>query len=240
MANMTLVKDNGINVIDKFSERLGKEVKAIADAYGQENKAKWKKAEACYNVINGEYWKDNDSFESQEAFAKYVGVSPSQLSGYLSAVKFILAHEDLVKRSESTGEILTGSIFMSKAEILGRLENYEEVNRWCVDNYKAPLVEFGDNSIKKIVKAFKNTLIEDKAQTEDKAEDKAEAQAEAQTEAQAEKTEYVRIIYGATKQEAICEALPISILNQIGQLIHDYITETIVPPTEAQAEAQAE
>ena len=171
MANKTLVKvtkDNAITVSFKNAQ-LTEQVNKIVSAYAMEGKAQWKKAEACYEVINNNLWAKDKDFETEQDFAKFVKVSPAQLSAYKTAVTFIRKHEDLVERSEKTGDILNG-IFMSKAEILGRIKDYEGFNKWCIENYKGEAHTFGDNSLKKLIKIYEAPVIEAKETEQEETE----------------------------------------------------------------------
>ena len=132
------------------SDALNTEFTRIASAYRAGNKAMWKLAKSVHKVLTDELWKVKGDFQTEGEFAKAIGKSQAQISAYKNAVEFLYNHNDLYQL-DGNGDIVT-NIGFSKADILARVDDYDKFDNWVVENYKAHAVEFGDNSIKTMLK----------------------------------------------------------------------------------------
>ena len=208
------------------SDALNKEFSKMASAVKAGNKAAWKFATAVHKVLTDELWKIQGDFESQAKFAKAIGKSEAQVTLYKNAVEFVKQHEELVTR-DANGDI-NGGIPFSKADILSRIDNLDEFDAWCQENYKGCHIwEFGDNSIKKMYNSYKAPTLEDKTEdkAEDKTEDKAEDKAEDKTENKTEAKRNLSVIsHDGYRVEYV--DIPISLIDKAMELLSEYRVAT--------------
>ena len=205
------------------SESLNEQVRALRTAHNAGNKALWMTATAVYNIFEKELFAGEDMFNTEQDFAKFIGVSGAQICAYKNAVKFALAHEDLYTRDKSGN--INGGLTVSKSDILQRIDKVDEFDAWCVDNYHCHVWQLGDNSIKKLLNVYNKPALEDKQEDvkqEDEQEDKQEDVKQEDVK-QEEKTENFTAIYGETGIKFECENVPISVLNKIGDMLSEYI-----------------
>ena len=217
------------------SESLNEQVRALRTAHNAGNKALWMTATAVYNIFEKELFAGEDMFNTEQDFAKFIGVSTAQISAYKNAVKFALSHEDLYTRDNSGN--INGGLTVSKSDILQRIDKVDEFDTWCVDNYHCHVWQLGDNSIKKLLNVFNKPVLEDKQDkqdTEQNTEQDTEQEKKQDTEQdteQEEKTTCVSIT-DSNGYVAKFENIPISILNQAMDLLKEYRTETLSPDGE--------
>ena len=207
------------------SEALNKEFSKMASAVKAGNKAAWKFATSVHKVLTDELWKIQGDFESQAKFAKAIGKSEAQVTIYKNAVEFIKQHEYLVTR-DANGDI-NGGIPFSKADILSRIDNLDDFDIWCQENYKGCHIwEFGDNSIKKMYNSFKTPTLEDK--TENNTEDNTEDNTKDKTEVKKEATRNLSVI-SHDGYKVDYENIPISIIDKAMNLLAEYRISTYDP-----------
>ena len=196
------------------SDALNTEFTRIASAYRAGNKAMWKLAKSVHKVLTDELWKVKGDFQTEGEFAKAIGKSQAQISAYKNAVEFLYNHNDLYQL-DGNGDIVT-NIGFSKADILARVDDYDKFDNWVVENYKAHAVEFGDNSIKTMLKSYNKPELEDKSQ-EGIQEGTQEGTQETKEEA---KTSISIILKDGYKVEY--DGIPVSIVDKVANLLSEY------------------
>lgn len=212
------------------SEALNKEFLKMASAVRAGNKAMWKFATSVHKVLSDDLWKIQGDFESQAQFAKAIGKSEAQITTYKNAVEFIKKHEDLVKRDKN-GDIITGIPF-SKADILSKIENLDEFDKWTQENYKGCHIwEFGDNSIKKMLQAFNKPALENKTDENSNEDSNETTDSKDEKIKEPEKLTNIAII-DAKGFKVEFDKVPMSIANKALDLLKDYRVATYNPKGE--------
>ena len=227
MANMKIAYDLAVYKEDYkpsfISEALNEQINELRIANNAMNKSKWREAFAVFNIFEKELFKNEKTNNTEKDFAKFLGISQSQLSAYKNAVRFATTHEELFTRDNS-GHI-NGGLKVSKADILQRIDKLDEFDAWCMDNYNTHVWYLGDNSIKKLLGVFNKPQLEDKA--EDTAEDKAEDKAETKTEPKTNIS-----IIDAKGYKVDYDDIPNSVLNKVMDILGKYRVATYNPDGE--------
>ena len=235
MANMKIAYDLAVYKEDYkpsfISEALNEQINELRIANNAMNKSKWREAFAVFNIFEKELFKNEKTNNTEKDFAKFLGISQSQLSAYKNAVRFATTHEELFTRDNS-GHI-NGGLKVSKADILQRIDKLDEFDAWCMDNYNTHVWYLGDNSIKKLLGVFNKPQLEDKAEdtAEDKAEDTAEDKAEDKAETKTEPKTNISII-DAKGYKVDYDDIPNSVLNKVMDILGKYRVATYNPDGE--------
>lgn len=157
---LTVIPNNQLPLVKRTynNPELTNAVHAIGEATIKGNMERWKIAKACYDIASNNLW--NKDFKSQKDFADSIGYANGTITALKNAVAFTIMHEDMIEKDED-GNII-GGITVDKADILSKVENYDEFNAYCIDHEHKEAHTIGDNKLKKIVAEYKKSLIEDK------------------------------------------------------------------------------
>lgn len=117
MKNQMVATQKSINALS--NGELKNELTSMMRALESGRKSTWDYADSIYNIVKGEYFKDD--FKSLKEFAEYINLSKASISQYMGAVEtkaFLAQFKDIKNLDEIT---------VTKAYLLGTLGDMLEI-----------------------------------------------------------------------------------------------------------------
>ncbi len=201
MKNVIVETANATKLANIKSAPLKKELNTISRALEKGKKATWEIANSYATIVRGKLWERD--FDSQNKFAEFCGITKGAMSQFVNAVEFKEAHPDI----DTT---------VSKSYILGTIENFEEIADKVYCDYQCKIWELSDNSLKAVLRDYKNALETSEEASEEASEESKETKEEKETTITIINEEGFKIL---------CR-MPESIAKEIENMCHDYIVGT--------------
>lgn len=165
------------------SKALTKEVATMSKAFAEGTKAVWKVAVSLTNIVNRELWKDD--FESLRKLYDFLGFDAGTATQYTKAVDFMKKHGFVETNKDGSLKVDTFKASQGVAYQLAKLENYDEFEKWFIENHSdESVLQYSVKGIRTLIKEYnewKNPTKETK-ETEDTKETKETKEAEKPSE----------------------------------------------------------
>lgn len=145
MKNQMIATTKSINALS--NGELKQELTAMMHALETGRKSTWEYADSVYNIVKGEYFKDD--FKSLKEFAEYVNLSKASISQYVGAVEtkaFLATFKDIKNIEEIT---------ITKAYLLGTLGDMLEI--FMKEKSISVLIKSTDKYFKEVLAEWKKS-----------------------------------------------------------------------------------
>lgn len=145
MKNQMIATTKSINALS--NGELKQELTAMMRALETGRKSTWEYADSVYNIVKGEYFKDD--FKSLKEFAEYVNLSKASISQYVGAVEtkaFLAQFKDIKNIDEIT---------ITKAYLLGTLGDMLEI--FMKEKSISVLIKSTDKYFKEVLAEWKKS-----------------------------------------------------------------------------------
>ena len=145
MKNQMIATVKSINALS--NGELKQELIAMMHALETGRKSTWEYADSVYNIVKGEYFRDD--FKSLKEFAEYVNLSKASISQYVGAVEtkaFLSTFKDIKNIEEIT---------ITKAYLLGTLGDMLEI--FMKEKSISVLIKHTDKYFKEVLAEWKKS-----------------------------------------------------------------------------------
>lgn len=145
MKNQMVATQKSINALS--NGELKTALTTMMKALESGRKSTWEYAESVYNIVKGEYFKDD--FKSLKEFAEYINLSKASISQYMGAVEtkaFLAQFKDIKNLDEIT---------VTKAYLLGTLGDMLEI--FMKEKSVSVLIKSTDKYFKEVLAEWKKS-----------------------------------------------------------------------------------
>lgn len=145
MKNQMIATTKSINALS--NGELKTALTTMMKALESGRKSTWDYAESVYNIVKGEYFKDD--FKSLKEFAEYINLSKASISQYMGAVEtkaFLAQFKDIKNLEEIT---------VTKAYLLGTLGDMLEI--FMKEKSISVLIKSTDKYFKEVLAEWKKS-----------------------------------------------------------------------------------
>lgn len=167
MKNQMIATTKSINALS--NGELKNELTSMMRALESGRKSTWEYADSVYNIVKGEYFKDD--FKSLKEFAEYINLSKASISQYMGAVEtkaFLAQFKDIKNLNEIT---------VTKAYLLGTLGDMLEI--FMKEKSISVLIKSTDKYFKDVLAEWKKSK-EPETEPENVVDEAPEKEAEAE------------------------------------------------------------
>lgn len=184
-----------MNTTTLCNKELAKSITTINEAVKLGNKSSWVVAEELARISREELYEED--FDTDKAFAEFVGITKGYLSQCKRAVDFKENHPDV----DTT---------VGKAYLFSTVDLFEDFQNWVLETYTAQPCEFSDKAVRDLIKEYNS---KDDVEDVEEVEEEVENDESSETD-NADIEEAMNVMIEVYDNDGNKYVVPLSVLNQ--------------------------